>query len=77
MKKFLSILLTLCLVFSALPMSVFATATANASQVSTLTSGDWSYEFYGEGVCLTAYNGTDRTLPYPTKLWWVTTSIRS
>lgn len=68
MKKVLSILLTLCLVFSALPMSVFATATANASQVSTLTSGDWSYEFYGEGVCLTAYNGTAQDLTVPDKI---------
>jgi len=60
MKKIVSIVLALCMIFTMLPF--YAIAQENVEQT---TDTEWEYSFYGNGVELTAYNGnaTDVYIP--------------
>ncbi|MBQ9679130.1 MAG: leucine-rich repeat protein [Ruminococcus sp.] len=62
-KRLLSLLLTLLLVATVLPMNA---VTAGAA---TLTDGDYTYELRGDGTAeIKKYNGTDTQIIVPTEL---------
>ena len=62
MKKLLSVFLTLCLVFTILPMGMF-TITASAA-----TDGDYTYWIYNEETTISGYNGSGGNITIPSTL---------
>lgn len=69
MKKVLSVLLSLVMLFSI-------TATADFSAYA-LTSGDWQYSIVSGGVSITGYKGSETDLIIPSKLGSLSASVKS
>ena len=71
-KRIISLIVTLCLLFSFVPMAIFAEDIGETNLASnesvTPIAGDWSYEACDGGVTLTEYNGNSGDVYVPAKL---------
>ena len=63
-KRILSVVLALCMVFSMIPIYV----SADDVDTSEIVKAEWEYEMYGDGVALTAYNGTASDVYVPSTI---------